>query len=54
MVISPGFGCNAYLHGAFSEGLTAALYTQIWNCLDVPAGTVPITVVRRDEQQYVS
>ncbi|CAD8082926.1 unnamed protein product [Paramecium sonneborni] len=45
-VIVPGFGCPAVKHGASKVLPLAALYTWIWNTVDIPAGSMPITRVQ--------
>lgn len=54
IVISPGFGCQAFPHGKSDVLSVAAAYTFIWNFLDMPVGSLPITCVRQDEQNYNS
>ncbi|CAD8053035.1 unnamed protein product [Paramecium primaurelia] len=48
-VIVPGFGCPAVKHGASKVLPLAALYTWIWNTVDVPAGSMPITRVQEGD-----
>ncbi|CAK63580.1 unnamed protein product (macronuclear) [Paramecium tetraurelia] len=48
-VIVPGFGCPAVKHGASKVLPLAALYTWMWNTVDVPAGSMPITRVQGGE-----
>jgi len=51
-VIHPALPLPAFPHGA-SGNLTGAFsYTVIANMLNWPAGVVPVTVVREDEQHY--
>lgn len=45
-MITPGFGCQALLHGNSENTALAAAYTFIWNVLDVSAGSIPITTVQ--------
>ncbi|CAD8085395.1 unnamed protein product [Paramecium sonneborni] len=45
-VIVPGFGCPAVKHGASKVLPLAALYTWMWNTVDIPAGSMPITRVQ--------
>jgi heme oxygenase len=47
-IISPGFGCQAALHGITQDIPTAAIYTIIWNVLGYASGSLPITVVGAD------
>jgi hypothetical protein len=30
----------------------ACFYASIWNLLDMTAGSMPVTIVKQDEQQY--
>ena len=51
-IIHPALPLPAFPHGA-SGNLTGAFsYTVIANMLNWPAGVVPVTVVREDEQHY--
>jgi hypothetical protein len=45
-IVTPGFGCQANLHGLTSDISPAAAYTLIWNVVGYVAGAVPVTVVR--------
>lgn len=49
-VLTPPHALPAMPHGLASELLAAASYSFLMNLLAVPAGTVPITTVRHDEQ----
>lgn len=51
-VISPGFGTPALKHGTSGDLLNAGFYTALYNFLGMPAGTIPVTRVRKDEQTY--
>ena len=53
-VICPGFGCQALLHGKSEKTSLVIAYTLIWNVLDFVACSLPVTVVRPDEQKYES
>ena len=46
LVICPAFGCQAFPHTKSDLLSVAAAYTFIWNVLDMPVGSVPITCVR--------
>jgi len=46
LVISPGFGCQAFPHTKSDLLSFAVAYTFIWNILDMPAGSIPITLVQ--------
>lgn len=51
-IICPGFGCQAVKH-TFAEHTTlAAAYNFIWNLLETPTGSIPITRVKEEEQRY--
>jgi fatty acid amide hydrolase len=45
-IITPGFGCQANLHGLSSDISPAAIYTIIWNITGYAAGSLPVTVVK--------
>ncbi|CAD8092541.1 unnamed protein product [Paramecium sonneborni] len=49
VIISPAFGLPAVKHGGSKELAFAALYTWMWNVVDFPAGSLPITTVQNDE-----
>ncbi len=53
-MISPGFACHANLHGASKDITLAAAYTFIWNVLMLAVGSMPITLVKENEQIYES
>ena len=53
-IIAPGFGCQALKHGLSQHTALTAAYTFVWNLLDMPALSMPITRVRADEQVYES
>jgi fatty acid amide hydrolase len=53
-LVSPGFGLPAPKHETTGELLTASFYTIMYNFLGMPAGTIPVTRVRKDEQTYTS
>ena len=51
-VICPGVGTPAFKHG-FSSDLTASTsYSMVFNALNMPAGVVPITLVKKEEEDY--
>lgn len=52
-VLMPGLGVTALPHGVAPELLSALSYTFLGNLLAWPAGTVPVTTTRSDEQVYV-
>lgn len=53
-VICPGFGSEAVNHGMSNDAPVLAAYTFIWNVLSMSAASLPVTVVRPDEQTYRS
>ena len=53
-IICPGFGAQAFKHGMARQTTLAVAYTCIWNLLNLPVGSVPVTVVRNDQQVYES
>ncbi|HTU58503.1 MAG TPA: amidase family protein [Polyangiales bacterium] len=50
IVLSPAMPLPALRHGATQELSTLGSYTTYWNALGWPAGVVPITTVRADEE----
>jgi fatty acid amide hydrolase len=50
VILSPACPLPAYTHGSSSTLLTAGAYALIYNALGFPAGVVPVTRVRADEQ----
>ena len=48
-IIMPGFAMPAVKHGFSNDLPSAACYTFLWNILDFPAGSLPITTVNNDE-----
>merc|ERR1712085_248213 len=51
-VVCPGLGLPAWPHGMSAKLNQACSYTFVWNNLHFPAGTVPITMVRPNEEEY--
>jgi fatty acid amide hydrolase len=49
--LSPTTATPAFKHGT-SAGLTSSISAFLQNILEVPAGSVPYTVVRADEEEY--
>ena len=45
-------GLPAYRHGQAGHLFHSCSYTFLFNVLHVPAGVVPVTTVREDEQHY--
>lgn len=50
--VSPGFSFPANLLGEFDKLIPGVVPTLIWNGLRCPAGTLPITTVLENEQNY--
>jgi fatty acid amide hydrolase len=50
VILSPACGLPAYTHGSFRDLLTAGGYALLYNVLGYPAGVVPFTRVRSDEE----
>src|SRR5262249_58702223 len=48
-VVCPGYATPAIPHGASADFSIGAAGTLRYNLLDLPAGVVPVTRVRRDE-----
>lgn len=53
-LVCPGLGVPAFPHGLSTKLNQACSYTFLWNNFHFPAGTVPVTTVRDDEQHYSS
>ena len=45
-IITPGFGCQSCPNELTGQHAFAGIYTNIWNILNLPAGALPVTVVR--------
>ncbi|CAF2406092.1 unnamed protein product [Rotaria sp. Silwood2] len=52
LLLTPVNGLPAYRHGQCSHLFHSCTYTFLFNVLHLPAGVVPITLVRDDEQYY--
>lgn len=50
VILSPGSSLPAFTHGATADLITAGGYTTLYNLLGYPAGIVPVTRVRADEE----
>jgi len=48
-LICPSFGIPANKHGLSNDLPLSALYTFIFNLLNLPAGVLPVTLVNDDE-----
>jgi fatty acid amide hydrolase len=44
-IICPGFGSPAVKLGKGCNLTESAIYTYVWNILNVPSGTMPVTLV---------
>lgn len=53
-LISPGLGTPAIKHHTGGDLIMTGVYTVVYNFLGLPAGSLPITTVRTDEQTYES
>ncbi|CAK82959.1 unnamed protein product (macronuclear) [Paramecium tetraurelia] len=54
VIISPAFGLPAVKHGGSKELAFTALYTWMWNVVDFPAGSLPITLVQNDQDLEIN
>ena len=52
-IIAPAFATPAVLHTHSNQGAVIAMYTFIWNLLNLPAGTIPVTRVSEGQDVYV-
>jgi len=52
LLLTPVNGLPAYRHGQSAELFLSCSYTFLFNILHLPAGIVPMTLVRDDEQYY--
>jgi len=50
--VSPGFGLPAVKHGTSQELFIYCCYMFVWNVLNYPVGAVPITKVRKEEEEF--
>jgi hypothetical protein len=48
-IVTPGYGSQPNLHNIVEDVIPCKFYTFIWNLLNMPAGALPVTVVREDE-----
>eukprot|EP00754_Rhynchopus_humris_P050792 Rhum_TRINITY_DN9156_c0_g1::Rhum_TRINITY_DN9156_c0_g1_i1::g.31538::m.31538/K15528/FAAH; fatty acid amide hydrolase len=51
-VLCPGPGQPAFKHDISRDLSFCCVYTFLWNCLGFPAGAVPVTYVRAEEEVY--
>lgn len=54
ILLAPGMATPAVLHGSSNENSMQAVYTFMFNLLDMATGVLPITRVAADEQHYVT
>ena len=50
MILCPACALPAFSHGSSRDLLTAGAYSLLFNLLGYPAGVVPVTRVRNDEE----
>lgn len=50
LLVSPPFALPALTHGATYDVGLAGIYSLIYNLLGIPAGVVPVTRIREDEE----
>ena len=51
-VLSPGVSLPAFRHRSSKDLAISCSYTFLWNNLNFPTGTVPVTYVRKEEETY--
>ncbi|EGT33861.1 hypothetical protein CAEBREN_20949 [Caenorhabditis brenneri] len=49
-IVCPSFGCPPPHHGVPNRLLSASSYTALYNLIDFAAGTVPVTVHRKEDE----
>ena len=54
VMLSPGGALPAFKHGEALDLTISVCYTMIFNVLNMPTGTVPITLVRKEEESYTN
>jgi Asp-tRNA(Asn)/Glu-tRNA(Gln) amidotransferase A subunit family amidase len=52
VLLSPGLGVPAWLHGQVAELEWSTTYAWVWNYLQCPAGVLPVTRVQPQECDY--
>lgn len=52
-LVSPGFPVPGFQHGLSQKLCYAAMYTFVYNSMDLPTGAFPVTTIKEDEQNYV-
>lgn len=53
-IVTPGYGSEATNHGMSNNAFLLAAYTMIWNVLAMSSCSLPVTVVKPEEQFYES
>jgi fatty acid amide hydrolase len=53
-MVCPGGSLPAFKHGESRDLTLSLLYFMLFNILHLPAGVVPMTTVRKEEEQYES
>lgn len=48
-IVCPTVGIPAGLHDYTLDAIDALVYLYIWNVINVPAGVVPVSVVKENE-----
>ena len=51
-LLTPGFPVPGIQHGLSQKLCYAAMYTFVYNSMDLPTGVFPVSRVREDEQVY--
>lgn len=51
-IVSPGFGLPPMKPGTSGDLVLSCFYTFFYNYTGMPAGVIPVTTVREDEQHY--
>lgn len=54
VILTPGLALPAFRHGDANNLVISASYTMIFNVLNMPAGTVPVTQVTKEEEDYTT
>ena len=51
-LVTPGFPVPGFQHGLSQKLCVAAMYTFVFNSMDMPTGVIAITTIKEDEQSY--
>lgn len=51
--ITPGFGIPAVKHGTSQDLFIYCCYNFVWNSLDYPVGSIPITKTKKEEEEFI-